>query len=317
MKDRDIIEFNSAFSACVADLISDLATTVKQATGRTRLVGAYYGKIFSIAGILQWGEFDIERILNHPDLDYLIAVDYRERPVGRPHELAAPAASYRMHNKIFVDEADIRTYIAGAARWAKTDSLYEFTSQARKMFLKSWVNGMGMHWYDIHGGMFENPGLQRTIGNLRKIADAAPVRRAVPAEIALLADEKSFTFTTFGARRRFDLRQNSAFGYLGAPYDVWFLSDLGRPGFPEYKMYVFLNALAPTPEQRRAVDALKRDGKLLVFMHNSGYIDGASASAERRRRACASRSFRHRGSSACSIIRSARSASCSSSIPST
>ncbi len=278
-KDQDIIEFNRAFSSCVADFITDLAAVIKKSTGRTRLVSAYYGKFFSIAGILQWGEFDIERILKSPDFDYLIAVDYIERPVGHPHELAAPAASYRMHNKIFVDEADIRTYIAGASRWAKTETLYEFTAQARKMFLKSWVNGMGMHWYDIHGGMFENKGLHKTIANIRKIAGVDPSRQTVPAEIALIADEKSFIYTTFGSRRRFNVRQNSAFGYLGAPYDVWFLNDLGKPGFPEYKMYVFLNVIAPAPEYRRAIDALKRDGKLLVFLHNSGYIDGKTRNA--------------------------------------
>ena len=280
IKDADIIDFNRAFSSCVVDLISDYAATVKKATERTRIVAAYYGKFFSIAGILQWGEFDIERVLANPDFDYLVAVDYFQRPVGKPHEHAAPPASYRLHNKIFVDEADIRTYIAGAARWAKTSTLFEFTSQARKMFIKSWVNGMGLHWYDLHGGMFENDALQRTIGNIQKIADVNPARTVVPAEIALIADEKSFTYTTYTRRKRFNLRQQSAFGYLGAPYDVWFISDLGKPGFPEYKMYVFLNAVAPTPEQRQAIESLKRDGKLLVFLHNSGYIDGRTKSVE-------------------------------------
>ena len=280
VKDADIVDFNLAYSSCVADLICDYAAMIKSATDRTRLVAAYYGKFFSIYGILQWAELDIERILRNPDFDYLVAVDYIERPVGRPHELIVPAASYRKHNKLFVDEADIRTYITGAAKWAKTGSLFEFASQARKMFMKSRVNGMGLHWYDIYGGMFENSALWRTIGNIQNIAAVDPVSPVVPAEIALIADEKSYAYCTYAKRLRFKPRQDSAFGFLGAPYDVWFLSDLGKPGFPEYKMYVFLNALAPTAEQRQAINDLKRDGKLLVFLHNSGYINGRSKSVE-------------------------------------
>ena len=278
--DADIVEFNRAFSACVADIITDYAALIKKKTERTRIVAAYYGKFFSIAGILQWGEFDIERILACPDLDYLIAVDYKERGRGHPHEHSAPLASYRYHNKIFVDEADIRSYISGRSAWAQAKTLFDFASVARKMFIKSWVGGHGLHWYDLHGGMFENQGLWRTIGIIQRIAEKNPTRTVPKAEIALIADEKSFLYTTYTRRQLGAVRQNSSFGRIGAPYDVWFLNDLCAEDFPEYKMYVFLNAWAPTEEQRQAINALKRDGKLLVFLHNSGYIRGQTRSVE-------------------------------------
>ena len=128
--------------------------------------------------------------------------------------------------------------------------------------------------------MFENAGLHRSIGNIQKIGEINPARKVVPAEIALIADVKTQLYCTYAWRFKYQPRQASAFGHIGAPYDVWLLNDLGTPGFPEYKMYVFLNALAPTPEQRKAIEALKRDGKMLVFLYNSGYIDGKSASVD-------------------------------------
>ena len=45
-------------------------------------------------------------------------------------------------------------------------------------------------------------------------------------------------------------------------------------------MYVFMTTWAPTPEQRQAIEKLKRDGKLLVFLHNTGYIDGKTISMD-------------------------------------
>lgn len=274
VKDADVVEFTRAYSSCVVDLISSYAAMIKKSTDRKRIVAAYYGKFFSIAGILQWAELDIERVLRNPDFDYLIAVDYKQRPMGKPHEVSAPLASYRLHNKIFVDEADCRTYLTGAKDWGTAKTLFEFASQGRKMFILSWVRGHGLHWYDLHGGVFENTGLLRSIENIQKIAEAAPVRAVPKGEIAVFVDEKSFLHTTYTRRSLGAARQNSAFLRLGTSLDRYLLSDLLHPEFPEYKMYVFMTSWAPTAEQRQAIEKLKRDGKLLVFLHNTGYIDG-------------------------------------------
>ncbi|MBE6358513.1 MAG: hypothetical protein E7057_04615 [Lentisphaerae bacterium] len=274
VKDADVVEFTRAYSACVVDLISDYAAVIKKATERKRIVAAYYGKFFSIAGILQWAELDIERVLRNPDFDYLIAVDYKQRPIGKPHEVSAPLASYRLHNKIFVDEADCRTFLTGSKDWETAKTLFEFASQGRKMFILSWVRGHGMHWYDLHGGVFENTGLLRTVETIQKIAEAAPAREVPKAEIAVFVDEKSFLHTTYTRRGLNASRQGSAFLRMGTTLDRYFLNDLLHPDLPEYKMYVFMTAWAPTAEQRQAIEKLKRDGKLLVFLHNTGYIDG-------------------------------------------
>ena len=67
-------------------------------------------------------------------------------------------------------------------------------------------------------------------------------------------------------------QQNGKFSRIGAPYDMYFSNDLLREDFPEYKMYVFINLWAPTPEVVKAIEKLKRDGKLLVFCGNAGLI---------------------------------------------
>ena len=88
--DADVIEYNRAFSDVVADIILGYASVIKQETRRERIVAAYYGKFFSIAGYLEWGEMSIERIIRSPDMDYLIAVEYAQRGAGNPHSVSAP-----------------------------------------------------------------------------------------------------------------------------------------------------------------------------------------------------------------------------------
>jgi hypothetical protein len=60
---------------------------------------------------------------------------------------------------------------------------------------------------------------------------------------------------------------------IGAPVGHYLAGDL--PRLPRHKVFFFMTSLAPTAEDRRAVDALKRDGHVLVFFGMPGlYRDG-------------------------------------------
>jgi hypothetical protein len=136
---------------------------------------------------------------------------------------------------------------------------------------------MGIHWYDLHGGMFENPAIINAMENTFKAAEKqmdVPVKKH--AEIALIGDEPSMRAVTDRiaslASASIRHQQNGKLSRIGAPYDMYFSNDLLREDFPEYKMYVFINLWAPTPEVVKAIEKLKRDGKLLVFCGNAGLI---------------------------------------------
>lgn len=284
VKDADIIDYNRAFSDAVADTILSYAAVIKEETGREKIVAAYYGKFFSIAGYLEWGEMSIERIIASPELDYLIAVEYAQRGAGRPHSVSAPLASYSLHNKIFVDEADLRTFLSGTRNWGYAGTFFETISMIRKMFIYTWSKGHGLHWYDLHGGAFDNRGILQAIANTRRIALKSPERRFIPAEIAVIADEPSLLCTTLDVKkltgRALLHLQNGSFGRMGADFDVYFLNDLQHPDFPEYKMYVFLNAWAPSPAAVESINRLKNNSRMLVWLYNSGLISNGTRSIE-------------------------------------
>jgi hypothetical protein len=75
------------------------------------------------------------------------------------------------------------------------------------------------------------------------------------------------------------LQQIEQLNTSGVPYRLYLQSDLGRLKLPEHRAYLFLNSYYLTDVQRRAVEALKRDGKLLIFVRAPGVI-GAPAPAE-------------------------------------
>lgn len=267
VKDADVIEFNRVFGVAPADFMLNCAKAIKEATNREKITAAYYGKFFSIAGYMEYGELAVGKVLRSPDIDYLIAVEYNLRGSGKPHSISAPAESYALHNKMFVDEADIRTFLSGSKRWAYAGSCFETVSQIRKMFVFTFVRGHGIHWYDLHGGVFENKAIHDAIGRTRRIARKQMRQQVTPAEIAFIVDEESFFHTTSAIKRASSASllhlQNGALGRIGAPFDIYFASDLDK--MPEYKMYIFADIYAPSPETIAQINKLKRDGKMLIF----------------------------------------------------
>ena len=262
VKDADVIACNRAFGAASADFLIACARAVKEASRREKITGAYYGKFFSLAGYLEAGELAIRKVLDSPDIDYLVAVEYKQRAAGSPHSLSAPTSSYTLHGKMFMDEADIRTFLDGQKNWGYAGDVKGTESMIRKMFAQSFTRGHAIHWYDLFGGWYEHPAIRGMVASVQRVAErhcACPVR---PAEIAVVCDEESFIHAKSAIKResaRMLLHfQNGTLGRIGAPFDVYFADDLARA--PRYRLYVFLGCFAPTAEARAAIDAIRTSG---------------------------------------------------------
>lgn len=63
-------------------------------------------------------------------------------------------------------------------------------------------------------------------------------------------------------------------------YRLYLQSDLGRIELPEHRAYLFLNPYKLSPQEKEAIKALKRDGKLLIFVHAPGVIGAEDPAAE-------------------------------------
>jgi hypothetical protein len=71
----------------------------------------------------------------------------------------------------------------------------------------------------------------------------------------------------------------------GAPFDLYLLSDLFHPKFPDYKIVLFLNTFYLSEAERRRVDArVKRSGTTAAWLWGAGLIGEEGVSAEYGRR---------------------------------
>jgi len=111
---------------------------------------------------------------------------------------------------------------------------------------------------------------------MNRIAEASLAWDRAPAdEIAVVVDDRSLHRMQVGNRlsRPLLLDQLPELGRLGAPVGFYALGDIEQ--LAPRKMYVFLNAFAPSDAERRAIERLKSRGRVLVWLYAPGvYREG-------------------------------------------
>lgn len=272
------IDFQQSCSDAVTDLVLQYADAVKTRTRWKKIVGLYYGKTFSIAGYNGFGEFGIQRLLKSRQIDFFSGVEYYQRDAGKPHSVSAPLDSFTLHGKMFMDEADLRTFAGGAKAWGYTGNLWDTANTIRKIFAMTAVKNQALHWFDLHPGEFAVPGIMKEIAETAGIAKKSVVWPDRKGEVAVITSERSLAYCTEEAlsyTRQAILHQwNGLFYRIGTPCDFYFLEDILQPDFPEYKMVVFLNAWVLDESLWKAVEKLKKNRAVLVWFHAPGVIRG-------------------------------------------
>jgi hypothetical protein len=89
-------------------------------------------------------------------------------------------------------------------------------------------------------------------------------------QVAMVVDEKSLCYLRPGDPLGAWLlvQQIPALARIGTPVGHYLVSDL--PQIADRKVFLFMTSLAPTAADRAAIDALKKDGRVLVFFYAPG-----------------------------------------------
>jgi hypothetical protein len=128
----------------------------------------------------------------------------------------------------------------------------------------------------VGGNRYNHPELMKRIAELTVKADQVLPRDRSPVdEIAFVVDERSLCYQRVGDPNGtwLLLGQLPALQRIGAPVGHYLVSDLPQIG--GRKLYLFATSFAPRAEDRRAIETLKRDGHVLVFLGTPGlYRDG-------------------------------------------
>ncbi|MDO8588088.1 MAG: beta-galactosidase [Armatimonadota bacterium] len=278
------IDFRRYYSELVADDIVRLARVVKEETNGKSICGVFYGYVTHVLGPYRYqlvGHSALRKVLESPDIDYMLSPsDYGDRQVGGASGFMSVTDSVKLHGKVWIDQADLRTH--HSTQTGKSETLADSKANMIKHFANALVSGCSEQLYDFSLGWTSgDTRLMRLAGKLREIEQRTfGVSRSLePGQhsIAVIVDEQSTYYTGMASWIHLEtvVTQYAALARTGAGFDTYLLDDLQR--MPEYKCYLFLNTFRITKEQQEFIDnRLKKDGKTLIFVYAPGITDGDS-----------------------------------------
>ncbi len=287
-----LIDYHQFHSELVANNILRLAKATKEETHGDSLFGTYYGYVtyaMYYATNKTIGHLALKKVLDSPDVDFLMSPSrYEDRAVGGSSGFMTTTDSVALHNKLWIDQADLRTVHAGTEQAPETrvDTLLDSKAVMARHFANCLVNGCSQQWYDFSNGwMTGDPRLMQWVGRFQQIEkDMMDVKRGVASgnsSIAVIVDEVSTYYTAFNSNINLEMvhSQYRNLANTGVGFDTYLLGDLEK--MPPYKCYLFLNTFRMTDAQRGYVDQqLKRDKRVLIFAYAAGMVDNDNISVD-------------------------------------
>ena len=277
VRSRRVCDFYRFYNEIVAETIERFARVVKETAGRENICGVFYGYMFELAGSPESGHMALDRLLHCPDVDFFCAPScYEFRHVGTgASAFMSLTEAIRFHGKLWFNENDYRTHrVSGPDYRVPTKSPADTIEIQKRELAHVITQGTGMWWFDMDGGWYDERPMMEAIARMNAIARRSiAFDRSSAAEIAVVMDEESMDYRESRGKLAEDLinTQRLALHRLGAPFDCVLLNDLAR--LRPYKLYVFLNTIRVTPQQRAAIDSVvRRSNRTALWVYGPGFV---------------------------------------------
>lgn len=288
---RKVMDYYESFHSVTVDAIDHFCRIVKQESEGRLLTCVLYGYMPD----MHWNTQSVHHRAT-AKAHRLASVDifagphsYYSRGLGDHGTLRHYPESLALHGKLFIDEADDRTHLAGPRSWVvHAENLDQSLQILRRSFGNAVTSGIGM-WYMDHtsGRWYDDPAIRADFERIKRWADASmDLPRDGVAEVALIsaaesefyiADKLDWTagFYECPQGQMTDLCRS------GAAFSRYTVEDLGDGLVPDHKVYLLLDCFYLTPEQRSAIEKLKSRGRTLIFYYAPGFVshDALSLSA--------------------------------------
>ena len=283
----DFYRFNKVGAWRVAGEIGDYA---RKLFGKDMFLvrycqGAYSGNFAAT--------MDLDDFLRNQKFDAICGqAPYGTRPPGAVNQQVLPFASMHRHGKLYINEFDIRTYVAApgwekemmSVTWGLIIDINSWRSANRKLAGVMFANDMGF-WYDDGApGWYDDDQIMAEIKS-STAAGKAELQRASSnwqPEVALVVDGKGMFYRNPSARYMFDFTsllfyQNGILASSSVPYSYCMLEDLLED--PEYarkfKVLIFAGMFNIDAKRQKLLDTLKNSNRTLIFLSGTGRISGA------------------------------------------
>ena len=301
-KSRLVPDYFECHNAVTVDLISRFAKAAKDATGGRKLVAAFYGYTQDEAWGIEADHRAPSALYRCPYVDILSAPHtYNRREPGGDGSMRQYLASAALHGKLFIDEADDRTFlelakkdraekvIPGYIAANVEDSVHVLFRE----FGNAVTHGVGLWYMDIRKDNFRDPALVAACCRARKWAQRANAHpRGRHSEIALVSNPESEFYMAYRRTEANAIgtslyhRQMPVFHRTGVPFDWYLIDDLDAVAESGAKVVVFLDCEYMNDRHRAQVERLKSHGRTLVFFHAPGYVTEEGLSTKVMERVC-------------------------------
>jgi len=287
--ERPLLDFAAYQQQAMAELVCDMAKTVRTASAGRKLVVFFYGYVFEFAAVGNGpsvsGHYAMRRAMQSPDIDILCSpISYFDRGLGHSAPAMTAAESVALANKMWLYEDDTATYLSSGeapGHNERVDTLEETNGMLVRNVAQEAVRNFGTWWMDLGAtGWFNDQGMWAEMKRLAVLDDPllahpTPFR----PEVAAVIDERSMDRVAAGGTvvtgpSVYNVRR--PLGRLGAPYGQYFLDDL-TAGRVQAKLYVMLNAWALSATQRADLQRQTR-GSTCVWSYAPGWFDDYASS---------------------------------------
>lgn len=279
----DYFEF---FNDLISDVLIEQCRWTKQAIGGHKVVGAFYGYLWTSYPHLSMnhsGHLRFHKVLDTPEIDFIAGPHtYDNRGVGGADTAQTLPDSIAMHGKLYFNEVDSETHLY-QRQWRWGDSLrnprnfQETEGLLLRDFAYAFTKNFGMWYMELLGGTYNDPDIIKLLSRVRQVdATYLAADKRSGADVAVVLDEDTYRYfgdgevfptALMGAQKQWELN------YMGAPYDTYLAADLQDSAMRDYKLYIFLNTFRVSPAERTAIQQrLKRNHATAVWVYAPGYI---------------------------------------------
>jgi len=284
---RRVSDFQQFLTDITVHNIQKSCRICKEETKRRKIAGVFYGYSFHFAAsgtgsFSQWnlGFLGLKGVLDCPDVDFISSpTDYRHRRGGDPGNfVSAYTDSYQLHGKLYWDEVDTRTcYYRGPDSYA-VRTLPETLAVHQRAAGYGLTKGTALWWFTLTGDQtFHDEAIMEDIARIQHASQASlAVDKSHVRQIAVLADEQSFLYMRMGVGALMQPLMREMHDHLatmGAPFDMYLLSDIANASLPDYKLYVVLNPFYLTDATRAAIKAkVRRNNAVAAWFYAPGFV---------------------------------------------
>ena len=290
----DYFEFLSDVNA---DALIHFCKVGKEASSNESIMGAFYGYLICAFGppeegaAVHWGHNALRKVLASSYVDFLCSpYEYTGRgPGGYDGEQALPE-TVKLHGKLFFTECDTPTHVSERGAFTEGRPLptsAEAFGTLTRDFARRLICRYGMWWMDPDpkGQWYHHPDIVRLFTRTRVLREKSlNLDIQYKGEVAVLIDEETPYYLKPGAELLYPLgylQERLNFPRMGTTYDVYLHNDLSKPNMPDYKLYIFLDTLYLTDDERQAVKRrIQRDGKVVVWLYAPGVLSEKGFSVE-------------------------------------